>query len=87
MISGSKPRNLHGLKVGSKLGTAQLELLDNVRDLLKPEKRKRYQSSPAACSEVLEQCITYGHPCAGAVGRARSLERLLSRRAGPKYLD
>ena len=43
MISGSKPRNLHGLKVGSKLGTAQLELLDDVRDLLKPEKRKRYR--------------------------------------------
>ena len=70
-----------------QLGAAQLELLDDVRDLLKPEKRKRYQSSPAACSEVLEQCITYGHPCAGAVGRARSLERLLSQRAAPKYSD
>ena len=79
-----KSRNLHGLKVGSKFGTAQLKLLDNVRDLLKPEKRKRYKSSPpAACSEVLEQCITYGRPCAGAAGRARSLEMLLSRRAGP----
>ena len=73
--------------MGSKFGTAQLKLLDDVRDLLKPEKRKRYQSSPAACSEVLEQCITCGHPCAGAAGRARLLERLLSRRAAPNYLD
>ena len=73
--------------MGSKFGTAQLELLDDVRDLLKPEQRIRNKSSPAACSEVLQQCITYGHPCAGAVGRARSPERLLSRRVGPKYSD
>ena len=73
--------------MGSKLGTAQLELLDDVRDLLKPENRNIYKSSPpAACSEVLKKCITYGHPCADAAERAKSLERLLSRRAAPNYL-
>ena len=73
--------------MGSKLGTAQLKLLDDVRDLLKPEQIIRNKSSPAACSEVLQQCITYGHPCADAAERAKSLERLLSRRAAPKYSD